>query len=150
MPEQRTALDDSEFIDALLNLVIPPSTDGPLPGAGTLGLAPAVIAALRADELLGPLVAVGAEALRSAALSEHPGGLPAMTPRRATELLTAQLSAHPVLILGLLRHLYPAYYQQPQVLEAIGIQPRPPFPGGYDVEPTDAELLEKLQARRGV
>jgi len=28
MKEQRAALDDSEFIDALLNLVIPPSVDG--------------------------------------------------------------------------------------------------------------------------
>ena len=63
MTEQRVALDDSEFIDALLNLVIPPSFDGNLPGAGTLGLAPAVAAALRADKLLGPLVEVGAEAV---------------------------------------------------------------------------------------
>ena len=150
MTEQRAALDDSEFIDALLNLVIPPRVDGNLPGAGTLGLAPAVAAALRADKLLGPLVEVGAEAVRAAALSEHPEGLPAMTPQGGTELLKAQLSAHPVLIMGILRHLCPAYYQQPQVLEAIGDQPRPPFPDGYDVEPTDAELLEKLRARRTV
>ncbi len=149
MTEQRAALDDSEFMNALLNLVIPPSVDGNLPGAGTLGLAPAVAAALRADKLLGPLVEVGAEAVRAAALSEHPEGLPAMTPQAGTELLKAQLPAHPVLTMGILRHLCPAYYQQPQVLEAIGEQPRPPFPDGYDVEPTDAELLEKLRARRG-
>ena len=150
MMEQRAALDDSEFVNSLLNLVIPPSVDGNLPGAGTLGLAPAVIAALRADKLLGPLVEVGAEAVRAAALSEHPEGLPAMTALAGTELLKAQLSSHPVLIMGILRHLCPAYYQQPQVLEAIGDQPRPPFPDGYDVEPTDAELLEKLRARRTV
>ena len=148
MTEQRAALDDSEFVNALLNLVIPPSVDGNLPGAGTLGLAPAVAAALRADKLLGPFVEVGAEAVRAAALSEHPEGLPAMTSQGGTELLKAQLSAHPVLMMGILRHLCPAYYQQPQVLEAIGDQPRPPFPDGYDVEPTDAELLEKLRARR--
>jgi hypothetical protein len=150
MTEQRPTLDDSEFVNALLNLVIPPSVDRNLPGAGTLGLAPAVAAALRADKLLGPLVAVGAEAVRAAALSEHPEGLSAMTPQGGTELLKAQLSAHPVLIMGILRHLCPAYYQQPQVLEAIGDQPRPPFPDGYDVEPTDAELLKKLRARRTV
>jgi len=73
-----------------------------------------------------------------------------MTPQGGTELLKAQLSAHPVLIMGILRHLYPAYYQLPRVLEAIGDQPRPPFPDGYDVEPTDPELLEKLRARRTV
>jgi hypothetical protein len=150
MTEQRAALDDSEFIDALLNLVIPASVDGNLPGAGTLGLAPAVAAALRADKLLGPLVEVGAEAARVAALSEHPEGLPAMTAPAGTELLKAQLSSHPVLIMGILRHLCPAYYQQPQVLEAIGEPPRPPFPNGYDVEPTDAELLDNLRARRTV
>ena len=150
MTEQRAALDDSEFIDALLNLVIPPGVDGNLPGAGTLGLAPAVAAALRADKLLGPFVEVGAEAVHAAALSEHPEGLPAMTPQGGTELLKAQLSAHPVLMMGILRHLCPAYYQQPQVLEAIGEQPRAPFPDGYDVEPTDAELLERLRARRTV
>ena len=92
MTEQRAALDDSEFMDALLNLVIPPSADGNLPGAGTLGLAAAVAAALRADKLLGPLVEVGLEAVRSAALSEHPEGLPAMTPQAGTELLKAELS----------------------------------------------------------
>ena len=72
MTEQRAALDDSEFIDALLNLLIPPSVDGSLPGAGTLGLAPAVAAALRADKLLGPLVEVGAEAVRAAASTVEP------------------------------------------------------------------------------
>ena len=150
MTEERSAFDDSEFIDALLNLVIPPSVDGNLPGAGTLGLAAAVADALRDDKLLGPLVEGGVEAVRAAALSEHPEGLPAMTPQGGTELLKAQLPAHPVLIMGILRHLCPAYYQRPQVLEAIGDQPRPPFPDGYDVEPTDAELLESLRARRPV
>jgi len=72
MKEQRAALDDSEFIDALLSLVIPPSVDGNLPGAGTLGLAPAVAAALRADKLLGPLVEVGAEAVRAAGAVRAP------------------------------------------------------------------------------
>jgi hypothetical protein len=86
--------------------------------------------------------------VRAAALTEHPEGLPAMKPQGGTELLKAQLSAHPVLMLGILRHLCPAYYQQPQVLEAIGEPPRPPFPNGHDVEPTDAELLERLRARQ--
>jgi hypothetical protein len=150
MTEQRAALDDLEFVDALLNLVIPPSADRNLPGAGTLGLAATVAAALQADKLLGPLVEVGLEAVRSASLSDHPEGLAAMTPHAGTELLKAQLSAHPVLVIGILRHLCPAYYQQPHVLEAIGEPPRPPFPDGYDVEPTDAALLENLRARRTV
>ena len=73
-----------------------------------------------------------------------------MAPQAGVKVVEAQLAAHPFLIMGILRHLYPAYYQHPQVLEGIGEPPRPPFPEGFDVEATDAELLEKLRARRKV
>jgi len=148
MTETPAALNDQDFMNALMDLVIPPSASGDLPGAGTLGLSPGVAAALQADPLLGPMVETGAQAVREAALTEHPEGLPGMAPQAGTKVLEAQLSAHSFLIMGLARYLYPAYYQHPQVLEGIGEPPRPPFPEGFDLEPTDAELLEKLQARR--
>jgi hypothetical protein len=148
MTESRPALNDTEFMDALLDLVIPPSASGDLPGAGALGLSQAVAEALQADPLLGSMVEAGAQAVREAARAQHQQGLPGMTPEAGTDLLRAQLSAHPLLIMGLLRYLYPLYYQQPQVLAGIGEEPRPPFPEGYDVEATDPSLLKKLQARR--
>ena len=148
MTESRAALNDPEFMNALLNLVIPPNASGSLPGAGALGLSPAVATALQADPLLGPPVEAGVQAVQEAALSQHPEGLPGMTPEAGTKLLEARLSAHPLLMIGMLRYLYPVYYQHPQVLTGIGEVPRPPFPEGFDVEATDANLLEKLQARR--
>ena len=148
MTESRAALNDPEFMNALLNLVIPPSASGNLPGAGAVGLSPAVATALQADPLLGPLVEAGVQAVREAALSQHPQGLPGMTPEAGTKLLETQLSAHSLLMMGMLRYLYPVYYQHPQVLTGIGEVPRPPFPEGFDVEATDPYLLEKLQARR--
>ena len=148
MTETRSALNDPDFMKALLDLVIPPSASGDLPGAGALGLSPAVATALQADPLLGPLVEAGAQAVWEAALSQHPEGLPGMAPQAGAKVVEAQLAAHPLLIMGILRYLYPAYYQHPRVLEGIGEPPRPPFPEGFDVEATDAELLEKLRARR--
>jgi hypothetical protein len=148
MTDSRPALDDQEFMDALLNVVIPPNASGSLPGAGSLGLSPDLAKALRADPLLGPLVQAGLDALRKAALAEHPDGLQGMTPEAGTELVKAQVSAQPFLMMGLLRYVYPAYYQHPQVLAGIGGEPRPPFPEGFAVEPTDPELLEKLVSRR--
>ena len=148
MTESPTALSDQEFMDALLNLVVPPNASGGLPGAGALGLSLAVATALQADPLLGPLVEAGAQAVREAAHSQHPEGLPGMTPEAGTKLIETQLSAHPFLMVGMLRYLYPAYYQHPKVLRGIGEVTRPPFPEGFDVEATDARLLEKLQARR--
>ncbi|MCH7809588.1 MAG: hypothetical protein IH863_03300 [Chloroflexi bacterium] len=134
---------------ALLNLVIPPSASGDLPGAGALGLETAVATGLQADPLLGPMVEAGALAVREAALTEHPQGLPGMAPQAGARLLAGELKSHPFLIVGISRYLFPAYYQHPQVLTGIGEPPRPPFPEGFDVEATDAGLLEKLMARRG-
>ncbi len=154
MTEPPAALNDLGFMKALLDLLIPPSgagdvpgTDG-LPGAGALGLSPDVVKSIQADPALGPLVEGGVQALREAALSEHSEGLPGMAPEAGAQLVEAQLATHPFFIMGILRYLYPAYYQHPQVLEGIGEQPRPPFPEGFDVEATDAGLLEKLEARR--
>jgi hypothetical protein len=148
MTEPPTALNDQAFMDALLNLVIPPNASGILPGAGALGLSHAVATGLQADPLLGPMVKGGVQAIWEAALSQHPDGLPGMAPEAGTKLVQAQVSANPFFMMGMLRYLYPAYYQHPQVLRGIGEVPRPPFPEGFDVEATDARLLEKLQARR--
>jgi len=154
MTDTDAALNDPDFMKALLDLVIPPSASGDLPGAdalpgaGALGLSSAVATALQADPMLGPLVEAGVQAVREAAGSQHPEGLPGMAPQAGAKVIEAQLAAHPFFILGMLRYLYPAYYQHPRVLVGIGEPPRPPFPEGFDVEATDAGLLEKLQARR--
>ena len=39
------------------------------------------------------------------------------------------------------------YYRDPRVLEAIGVEPRPPFPKGYQVEQGDFSLLDPVRAR---
>lgn len=148
MTESPAALDDLAFMDALLDLVIPPNASGSLPGAGTLGLSLAVATGLRADPLLGPMVGAGVQAIRDAALVQHPDGLPGMPPEAGTKFVQAQVLANPFFMMGLLRYVYPAYYAQPQVLRGIGEVARPPFPEGFEVEPTDPTLLEKLQARR--
>lgn len=135
-------------MDALLDLVIPASESGSLPGAGSLGLSAGIAAALPADPLLGPIIGSGLESLRRAALSQHPDGLAGLTAEDGTKLVQAQVSANPFFMMGLLRYLYPAYYQHPKALSGIGAPARPPFPEGYAVEPTDPALLGKLQARR--
>ncbi len=147
MTEPTTALNDLDFMTALLGLLIP-GTAGDVPGAGELGLAAEVVASIQADPALGPMAEAGAQAVYEAAGSDHPEGLAGLAPEAGTQVIEDQLGTHPFFIMGILRHLYPAYYQRPEVLTGIGEEPRPPFPEGFDVEPTDAELLKKLQVRR--
>jgi len=146
MTEPLAALGDQAFMDAFLDLVLPPN--GGVPGAGALGLAPAVVAGLQGDPLLGPMVGGALTAVRDAALGEHPEGLAGMTAEAGARLVEARLAANPFVMMGLLRHLYPAYYSHPDVLRGIGEAARPPFPEGFAVEATDAGLMERLRARR--
>lgn len=40
-----------------------------------------------------------------------------------------------------------AYYRDDRVLKSIGMDARPPFPRGYEVEPGDLSLLEPVRLR---
>jgi len=148
MSAQTSPLDDHEFMDAVLNVVLPESPQGEVPGAGSLGLAPTVAAGLRGDPLLGPMVETGLEGLRRAALADGPPRPDWAASPEALEFISSRLSEQPFVVMGLLRHLYPAYYGHPRVLAAIGEAARPPFPEGFEVEPTAPELMRRLLARR--
>ena len=148
MADTAEALDDRQFMDALFDLLIPADESRGLPGAGSLDLSVETVRGVLGDSLLGPFVEPGTQALYDAALTEHPEGLAGMTREAGTKLIQTISSAHPILVMGLLRHLYPAYYAHPKVLVGIGEPSRPPFPEGFDVQPTDPELLKKLQERR--
>ena len=148
MTETTNPLRNTPFMQALFDLVIPPSRDGAMPGAGNLDLTSTVAASVEADVLLGPVVAAGLRAVCDAALAIHPAGLPGLSPAVRLDVVRAVVNSHTTLMNAMARHLYPAYYQHPAVLDALGEPARPPFPEGFQVEPTDAKLLAELHARR--
>ena len=47
----------------------------------------------------------------------------------------------------LMSNIVQCYYQDDRVLEALDIEPRPPFPEGHDVEQGDWSLLDPVRAR---
>ena len=148
MTNQPNPLHDADFMRALLDLVIPPTADGKRPGAGSLGLEPGLASDIQGDPRLGPLVTAGLQSVREAAVGRDPGGFVKLSPQARREVVDAAIAEHPALMIGLSRHLYLAYYQHPRVLEGLGEPPRPPFPEGYSVDPTDSALMEALQQRR--
>ena len=143
MSDTQNLLRDTTLMQALLHLVIPPSDDGKLPGAGDLGIASAVAKSLASD----PEIEAGLRAVQKAARDRDPRGLVALSAEGRLEVLESQLGTHPTLMSGLTRWVYPAYYQHPRVLEGLGQPGRPPFPGGFEVEETAPDLLEILRAR---
>ena len=134
------------MLTAVLDFVIPPSADRDMPGAGELGLAERVsgdLASRGAEELLrdglGRLGASAKDAV-GAAFAELPSD------RRRTVI--EEFEAAGGGLAGMLAFpTYIAYYEHPRVLTALGREPRPPHPVGYELEPLDAKRLDVVRAR---
>ena len=58
-------------------------------------------------------------------------------------------AAQPVFLPGLMFQTYLAYYQHARVIEALGMPPRPPFPLGYEMQPSDLDSLLGQVRQRG-
>jgi hypothetical protein len=132
-----------QTLDCVLDEIVPPSADGRMPGAGELGLAGGVVRMV--DRAPGAVAELG-EAL--AALEAHaPRPFTALPKAERLALLNDFDSRRPGFVSGLLFPTYALYYREPRVLVALGLEPRPPHPRGYVLEPGDWTLLEAVQRR---
>jgi hypothetical protein len=129
-----------ETLAAVLDEIVPPRADGRLPGAGSLGLAGAVEASLA--RAAGAVAAL-AEALDSLAAR----GFGALATGERLAALRAFEAEHAGFLPGLVFPTYAAYYRDPRVYAALGLEPRPPHPKGHALEPGDLRSLDAVRAR---
>ncbi|MEE2703600.1 MAG: gluconate 2-dehydrogenase subunit 3 family protein [Myxococcota bacterium] len=128
----------------VLDEIIPPSEDGRFPGAGELGLVSYV--GERAADLV-PMIVQGLSSLDELASGRGAADFAAL-PRGERRGVLEELTAREAGFLPLLLfHTFSGYYQQPPVLEALGLEARPPFPEGHEVEPNDHALLDPVRER---
>jgi len=131
-------------LTALLDCLIPADPARGLPSAGALALAGTV------RERLGDAVAMlqpGLEALDAAAAARGHDAFTSLSPEARDAVLREVADREPGLVPALVFHTYSAYYAHPEVLEALGMEGRPPHPKGYALEPGDLTLLEPVRAR---
>jgi len=139
--------DEERALSSVLDEIIPPRSDGKLPGAGELGLARYVEQALRQSPDLGRAIAQGLAALDDLAGRRGAQGFAALSSQDKLEVLNEIATAQPGFLPGLIFHTYAGYYQDARVMEALGLEPRPPHPDGYEMEPCDLSLLEAVRRR---
>jgi len=132
---------------AVLDELIPPSTDGRLPGAGAVGVVAYLEGVCLRTPDLRPALDDGLAALAELARENGAESLADLPQPRRAALLNDLTSRAPAFLPGLLFHTYAGYYQQPAVLEGLGLPPRPPFPEGYALEQGDLGLLDPVRAR---
>ena len=113
-----------------------------MPGAGAAGIGAHVEGVLRTLPDLHAMVVEGLRELDTQARQQYARAFVEVGEAERAALVAMQGFSY-----ALVPHAYVAYYQQDRVLEAIGIEPRPPHPEGYAVPPSDLSLLDPVKAR---
>jgi len=131
-------------LDLVLNLIVPPSADGRMPGAAEVGV-PAYLSAEAPDAL--PELLQELEQLERRALERFARGF-AQLGQGERQTLVGELRAQaPSFMSRLAQETLACYYQHERVLAGLGREARPPYPKGYQVAPGDLSLLDPVRAR---
>ena len=139
---------DQQLLETLLDVVIPPSADGRLPGAGTLGLTDTIARTVRQMPMLRPVLDYGFGALAELATRRNAGGWAALTPAERADVFGEFTATDQFFLPAFLFLAYSSYYQARPVVEALGLEARAPHPKGYPMGEDDLTLLDAVRRRR--
>lgn len=140
------SLSESEkcTLDTLVDLIIPASEDGRFPPASEFdvwdyveSVAPQFMRQFQRE----------LERLNAHAIAEYGAAFSELLPADAHTVAQVLRVSEPDFLDELAKQVVSCYYQQDRVLVGIGMEPRPPFPLGYDVHPGDLSLLEPVRKR---
>jgi hypothetical protein len=120
--------------------MIPTSAEYGVPGADDDTIFADIVASL--DRETGPV----REALeRLDQICGHPFAEAA--PKHQCDVLEQFRRDNPVLTAALVAATVRCYYRDDRVMRSLGMEPRPPFPKGFDVAQGDWSLLDPVRAR---
>lgn len=133
-----------EALIATLDMIIPASDDGRFPSAADMDVLgyiaktePQVLENLRIE----------LDRLNSVSKDLHGVAFGDMPDHTRRELMDEIRGAEPHFLSDLALQTVTLYYQDDRVMEAIGMEPRPPFPKGYEVLAGDLSLLDPVRDR---
>jgi Gluconate 2-dehydrogenase subunit 3 len=139
--------DQTHMLETLLDVVIPPSADGRLPGAGALGLIEHVVRTAERTPMLGPVLEYGLSALAALAAARDPGGWAALSAAERTAVFAEFAATDQFFQPAFLFLAYGGYYKHPRVVEALGLEARAPHPEGYAMDADDLGMLDPVRQR---
>ncbi len=136
--------DQRALLDGVLDRLIPPS--GAMPGAGQAGTADYLDVVVGDSPRLARLFASGLRSIETAAAQRGPSFIE-MTSDQQDDVLRHVESSKSSFFETLLMHAYNGYYSNATVVEALGLEARPPQPRGHEVEFGDFSTLEAVSSR---
>jgi hypothetical protein len=149
--EEAGCFSDAERQDlsSVLDQLIPQSRDGRLPAAGEAGLTSHIEQVVADTPEIGPLIRAGLEAVASLTRARKAERFRDLNSSARSDILEELANSQPGLLPLLTFQAFVGYYQIPQVVEALGLEARPPYPKGYEMGPDDPTLLDPVRARPG-
>ncbi len=137
--------EQTELASEVLDQLIP--ARGGFPGAGELGVARHLddVAASKSD--LGRLFQDGLAVIESTSREAHSTAFAGLTDDRKIEVLRTVEAESPEFFFKLVRHTYAGYYSNSRIIEAMGLEARPPQPLGFELDPFDPSTVEKVRER---
>ena len=143
-PASRFSATQSATLNALMDLMIPASADGTMPAASSLGLYDDL------NSLPGPVRSLferGLSWLDAQSVSQYEKAF-AQLPEGAASSLVEELRREDAsFVAAFTLQTTGRYLQDDQVMEALGLESRPPWPEGYEVPQGDWELLNPVRER---
>lgn len=146
LPAEPTGLTaaQSALLDLVLDLIVPPSADGRLPGAAALGV-PAYLAAQAPDALA--LIGRELDFLEAQARGRFGHDFAALAAAQRQALADTLRAQDASFMSRLALETVTCYYQHDRVLEALGMETRAPYPQGFQVIAGDLALLAPVRRR---
>ncbi len=131
-------------LDCLLALIIPPSEDGKMPGAADVGFLEYLLHS--EAEFLSPLTQV-LDAIIDTAKTEYGKPFIGINRQEQENLVHSLRRSQEELFNQLTILVMTCYYQDDKVMTGIGLEARPPFPKGHQLETGDLSLLAPVKQR---
>ena len=133
-----------DTLSAVLNMIVPPAADGRLPGAADMAV---LLRHLAENPTTGAAIREDLDQLDREATTRCGAAFAALDEVRRLCLLDEMRARDPMALHQLALATVTCYYQQDRVLEGLGMEARPPYPKGYQVEQGDLSLLNPVIAR---
>ena len=135
-------LNDAEISDfrCLAGMIIPPSTKYDVPGADNAIIFADIVSSIGRD----------ADQVRSALARLRTlagGSFAALDAARRVEVAVRLRAEGGAAVAVLTRIVLLCYYRDDRVMLSLGLEPRPPFPKGHEIEQGDWSLLDPVRSR---
>jgi hypothetical protein len=131
-------------LQLIADMIIPANAERGLPSAGELDLL-AYLTEFATNSI--PLIQTELESLNEEASKLHRVGFNELGDNERQKLVDDMRASQELFAQNIIIQTLACYYQDEQVLEALGMEARPPFPKGNEVVSGDLSLLDPVRQR---